>query len=217
MHPTRCLERIARKAHCAMLDDHAIRGLLLRTAARDEGSAEAFRRLYEASAPMLLGVALRIVGRRELAEEVLHDAFTRIWRGAHSFDPLATQPVAWMAAIVRHRAIDVRASHDVSRVDSYHAGPLDADPDASLERLVDWGPGTDDIVEQRRAARWLRECLGRLAAFERQARVHAYEHGLPHGALAAHLEKPLGTVKSWVRRGMTNLRACLDACLGEAR
>jgi RNA polymerase sigma-70 factor (ECF subfamily) len=199
-----------------MLDDHAIRGLLLRAAARDEGSADAFRRLYEASAPMLLGVALRIVGRRELAEEVLHDAFTRIWRAAQGFDPLATQPVAWMAAIVRNRAIDVRASHDVARVDSYHAAPIDADPDGSLERLVDWGPGTDDIVERRRAARWLRECLGRLAAFERQALVLAYEHGLSHGELSAHLQKPLGTVKSWVRRGMANLRACVEACLGEA-
>jgi len=200
-----------------MLDDHAIRGLLLRVAALDEGAAEAFQRLYEASAPMLLGVALRIVGRRELAEEVLHDAFTRIWRSAQSFDPLATQPVAWLAAIVRNRAIDVRASHDVSRVDSYHAGPIDTDPDGSLERLVDWGPGADEGLERHRAARWLRECLGRLAAFERQSLVLAYEHGLSHGELAAHLQKPLGSVKSWLRRGMANLRACVEACQGEAR
>ena len=75
-----------------MLDDQAIRGLLLRAAARDESSGEAFRRLYEASAPMLLGVALRIVRRRELAEEVLHDAFARIWDMARSFDPLAARP-----------------------------------------------------------------------------------------------------------------------------
>src|SRR5512134_3592123 len=101
-----------------MLDDQAIRGLLLRAAARDDVSGDAFRRLYEATAPMLLGIALRIVRRRELAEEVLHDAFARIWHAAHSFDPLAARPLAWMAAIVRNRALDVRASHDVSRVDS---------------------------------------------------------------------------------------------------
>lgn len=200
-----------------MLDDHAIRGLLLRAAARDEGSAAAFRRLYEASAPMLLGVALRIVGRRELAEEVLHDAYARIWRAAEGFDPFAAQPVAWMAAIVRHRAIDVRASHDVSRVDSYHAAPLDADPDGSLERLVDWSPGADEGVERSRAARWLRECLGRLSAPERQSLVLAYQHGLSHGELATHLRRPLGSVKSWLRRGMANLRACVEACMGGAR
>jgi RNA polymerase sigma-70 factor (ECF subfamily) len=200
-----------------MLDDHAIRGLLLRAAARDEHSADAFRRLYEASAPMLLGVAQRIVRRRELAEEVLHDAFARIWNSAQGFDPLATQPVAWMAAIVRNRAIDVRASHDVSRVNSYHDAPLDTDPDGSLDRLADWGPGVDEGLEQRRAARWLRECLGRLAAFERQSLVLAYQHGLSHGELAAHLRKPLGTVKTWLRRGMASLRACVESRLGGAR
>lgn len=199
-----------------MLDDHAIRGLLLRAAARDEGSADAFRRLYESSSPMLLGVALRIVGRRELAEEVLHDAFVRIWHAAAGFDPMAARPLAWMAAIVRNRAIDVRASHDVSRVESYHDAPLDADPDGSLERLVDPTPGADEGVERNRAARWLRECLGRLPAFERQSLVLAYEHGLSHGELATHLRKPLGTVKAWVRRGMAALRTCVEGRLGEA-
>jgi RNA polymerase sigma-70 factor (ECF subfamily) len=199
-----------------MLDDHAIRGMLLRAAARDEGSAEAFRRLYEASAPMLLGVALRIVGRRELAEEVLHDAFARVWHSAQSFDPLAARPLAWLAANVRNRALDVRASHDVSRVDSYHDAPLDGDPDGSLERLVEAVPGADEGLERRGAARWLRECLGRLPAFERQTLVLAYQHGLSHGELAAHLQKPLGTVKAWVRRGMASLRACVEARLGEA-
>lgn len=199
-----------------MLDDHAIRGLLLRAAARDEGSTDAFRRLYEASAPMLLGVALRIVGRRELAEEVLHDAFVRIWHAAAGFDPLAARPLAWMAAIVRNRAIDVRASHDVSRVESYHDAPLDADPDGSLERLVDPAPGADEGAERNRAARWLRECLGRLPAFERQSLVLAYEHGLSHSELATHLRKPLGTVKAWVRRGMAALRTCVEGHLEEA-
>ena len=122
-----------------MLDDQAIKALLLRTAARDDGAADAFRRLYELCAPLLLGVAQRIVGRRELAEEVLHDAFAKIWRSVDTFDPLAAQPVAWMAAIVRNRAIDVRSSHDVARVDSYHA-TLDDDPDGSLDRLFDWSP-----------------------------------------------------------------------------
>lgn len=200
-----------------MLDDQAIKGLLLRTAARDEGSAEAFRRLYQICAPMLLGVAQRIVGRRELAEEVLHDGLVKIWRAAETFDPLVAQPVAWMAAIVRNRAIDVRSRHDVSRVDSYHAS-LDEDPDGTLDRLFDWSPGPDDSEDWRRASQWLRDCLSRLTAVERQSLVLAYEHGLSHRELAMHLKKPLGTVKSWVRRGMNSLRACLAACMsGEAR
>jgi len=200
-----------------MLDDQAVKGLLLRTAARDEGSAEAFRRLYQICAPILLGVAQRIVGRRELAEEVLHDGFAKIGRAADTFDPLRAQPVAWMAAIVRNRAIDVRSSHDVSRMDSYHA-TVDDDPDGTLDRLFDWSPGADDEEDRRRASRWLRDCLSRLTAVERQSLVLAYEHGLSHGELASHLQKPLGTVKSWVRRGMKSLRACVEACMsGEAR
>ena len=202
-----------------MLDDQAIKALLLRTAARDDGAADAFRRLYELCAPALLGIALRIVGRRELAEEVLHDAFAKIWRSVDTFDPLAARPVAWMAAIVRNRAIDVRSSHDVARVDSYHAA-LDDDPEGSLDRLFDWSPPTDDHEDRRRAAQWLRDCLSRLAAVERQSLVLAYQHGLSHSELAAHLKKPLGTVKSWVRRGMSSLRVCVESCMsgqGQAR
>jgi len=199
-----------------MLDDKEVRRLLLRTAAKDEGSAEAFERLYRTCAPLLLGVAQRILGRRELAEEVLHDGFGAIWRAAESFDALAAQPVAWMVAIVRNRAIDVRASHDVSRVDSYHDA-LDDDPEGTLDRLFDWSPDAGESEDRRRASKWLRDCLAGLKAVERQALVLAFEHGLSHGDLAAHLRKPLGTVKTWVRRGMENLRECVEACMGAAR
>ena len=178
-----------------MLDDQDIKRLLLRTAARDEDSADSFERLYKACAPLLLGVAQRVLGRRELAEEVLHDGFAAIWRGAESFDPLAIRPMAWMVAIVRNRAIDVRASHDVSRVDSYHDA-LDDDPDGALDRLFDWSPGADEGEDARRAAKWLRDCLAGLKAVERQALVLAYEHGLSHGDLAVHLRKPDGNTEA---------------------
>ena len=199
-----------------MLDNHEIKQLLLRTAARDEGSAEAFERLYKSAAPLLLGVAQRILGRRELAEEALHDSFARIWRMAEGFDPFATQPVAWMVAIVRNRAIDIQASHDVSRVDSYHDA-VDDDPEGALDRLFDWNPGGEEDEDRRRAAEWVRGCLAKLQAPERQSLVLAYEHGLSHGDLAAHLQKPLGTVKTWLRRGMDNLRQCVEALTGAAR
>ena len=205
-----------------MLDDREIKRLLLRVAARDEGSADAFERLYKACAPLLLGIAQRIVRRRELAEEVLHDGLGTIWRVAETFDPLATQPVAWMVAIVRNRAIDVLSTAQVSRVDSYHDAP-DDDPEGALDRLFEWGPApdeaenTEDTEDRRRAVQRLRKCLAELKAAERQALVLAYERGLSHGDLASHLRAPLGTVKTWVRRGMENLRACIEACTGTAR
>jgi len=177
-----------------MLDDGQIRILLLRMGARDAGSAEAFERLYRLCAPLLMGIAMRIVRRSEVAEEMLHDSFTRIWQSAATFDPLATRPVAWMVAIVRNRALDTAASHDVARVDAYEEESLDA--------FFDWSQGA--------GTRSLRDCLARLEAAERQALVLAYQHGLSHSELAAQLQKPLGTVKSWVRRGMANLRDCME-------
>ncbi len=185
-----------------MLDDQEVKGLLLRSAARSPGSAEAFERLYRLCAPLLMGVAQRIVRRTELAEEVLHDAFAAIWRRAETFDAFAKQPVAWMVAIVRNRALDTVASHDVSRVDSYD--------ETALDELFDWTETADEAEDRRRTHRSLRDCLGRLQAAERQALVLAYQHGLSHSELAARLQAPLGTVKSWVRRGMANLRTCVE-------
>lgn len=198
-----------------MLDHITTCQLLLTVAARQAGSAEAFERLYREYAPLLLGVARRIVRRRELAEEVLHDAFEKIWRSAKSFDSLGA-PVGWMTTIVRNRALDLIESHDVARVTSYH-DTIDEDPDGALDRLFDWDAPVEEGVDQQRIARWLRVCLGELDAVERQTLVLAYEHGLSHRELASHLRKPLGTIKTWIRRGMTNLRDCVESCLGGGR
>ena len=79
-----------------------------------------------------------------------------------------------------------------------------------LDTLFDWSEGADEAEDRRRSTRWLRDCLARLQAAERQALVLAYQHGLSHSELAAQMQKPLGTVKSWVRRGMANLRHCME-------
>lgn len=199
-----------------MLDDQEIKRLLLRAAARDDGAADAFGRLYKLTASLILGVAQRVVGRRELAEEVLHDTFVKIWNAAGSFDPLANQPVAWMVAIARNRALDLVASADHARVDAASDLARDDDADDVLDRCFDWtdgAAGPDEAEDQRRARVFLRRCLGELPAGERQLLVLSYHHGMSHGDLAAHLAKPLGTVKTWMRRGMENLRACVEHCL----
>lgn len=188
------------------LDDAEIRRLLIRTAARD---AEAFERLYRLTLPLLLGVAQRVLGRRELAQEAVHDAFVKVWHAAGSFDPLAERATAWLVAVVRHRAIDLAASAEASRVDA--AGD---DIDAIVDRAYAWDPRPDDVLDSGRGRRWLRLCLDELQPGERQAIVLAYHHGLSHGELAAHLSRPLGTVKSWIRRGLESLRACVERHAG---
>lgn len=198
-----------------MLDEADLKRLLLTVAAHGDDAAAAFERLYRSAAPVLLGIARRIVRRREVADEVLHDAFMRVWRGASGFDPHGTA-VGWLTTIVRNRAIDLMASHDVARVESYDEA-LDRNPEGSLDRLFDWAAdGEDERVDASRSRAFLRRCLGELQATERQSLVLAYEHGLSHADLAAHLGKPLGTVKTWVRRGMDNLRKCVEHCMGVA-
>jgi RNA polymerase sigma-70 factor, ECF subfamily len=192
-----------------MLDDRDVRRLLLSTISRDAG---AFEELYRKTAPLLLAVALRIVGRRELAEEVLHDGFLKIWHSARSFDPTAEHPVAWMVAIIRNRAIDLVSSADLAR-----AVPLGEDADGALTQLLDPASSAEQLLEGGQRARSLRDCLAELEAPERQALVLAYHHGLSHADLARHLNRPLGTVKSWVRRALQNLRACVESGFGEAR
>jgi RNA polymerase sigma-70 factor (ECF subfamily) len=199
-----------------MLDESLIHGLLLRVALRDDGAAAAFERLYRLCAPLLLGVARRIVARKEVAEEVLHDSFARIWTNAGSYDPLAGRPMAWLVAIVRNRAIDTLMRHDVARVASFTDQGIE-DADEALDRLFDWSESGEAAEDRRRALGWLRECLGRLQGAERQSLVLAYVQGLSHGELAQHLHKPLGTVKSWVRRGMANLRECVESCMRASR
>jgi RNA polymerase sigma-70 factor (ECF subfamily) len=191
-----------------MRSDAEIKRLLLATAARG-GRPRPSRALYKACAP-LLSASRSASCAGAVAEEVLHDGFSRIWAAAGRFDPLAEQPVAWMAAIVRNRALDLMASHDVSRVDSYPE-------EDELDRLFDWSPAAEDSVDAGRASRWLRDCLGELRPQERQALVLAYDRGMSHRDLAAHLAQPLGTVKTWVRRGLANLRACVEECMGASR
>lgn len=192
-----------------MLDDKEIKRLLLRVADRD---VEAFERLYQLTAPLMLGIASRIVMRRELAEEVLHDTFIKIWNSAAAgFDPMAERPVAWMTTMVRNRAIDLVSSADVSRMQDF-------DPDINLEEFLDqffeWSPGADKTLSDQQDVHSLRACLEELKPAERQALALSYMHGLSHGELAERLARPLGTVKAWVRRGLESLRVCVESCMG---
>jgi RNA polymerase sigma-70 factor, ECF subfamily len=199
-----------------MLDDLEIKRLILRTAAQD---ADAFSLLYQRTSPVLMSVALRITRRREMAEEVLHDAFVKVWNQAKSFDPLALQPVAWLSAIVRNRALDLVSSAEATRVESFDASDDDDGSGNALDRLIDWSDASDsgEALDQSRTTHHLRDCIAELKPGERQAIALAYHHGMSHSELATHLEKPIGTVKSWVRRGLEALRMCMDTCAGLSR
>jgi len=145
-----------------------------------------------------MAVALRITRRRELAEEVLHDAFVQIWRKAATFDAALGSARGWIYTVVRHRALNaVRSS---ARIVAADEGALVALADAQ----AGWRAGEREID-----AGALAECLGRLDDQKRTCVMLAFVDGYTHEELAQHLDAPLGTVKSWIRRALLALRECL--------
>jgi RNA polymerase sigma-70 factor (ECF subfamily) len=164
------------------------------------GDRAAFRRLYDAVSPRLFALALRMLRRREQAEEVLQEAFMTVWRQAGDYRPDRGSPMAWLATIVRNRCLDVL------RRDPGHVS-LDQEPDHGERADPAADPARD--LDRLRRDDLLRRCLAALVEVQRQAVFMAFFDGLTHEQLAARLSAPLGTVKSWVRRGLGRIRECL--------
>ena len=171
-------------------------GLLERTALGDRA---AFAELYRATSSKLFAVSLRIVRERPLAEEALQDSFVNIWNHASDYARAKSAPATWMTAIVRNRSLDiVRRTREAPDVD-----------DELAANLVDETASPVREAEARAQAHSLRNCLEELDAEQRQTIALAFFHGLTHSELAGHLRRPLGTVKTHIRRGLLKLKDCL--------
>jgi len=164
------------------------------------GDRTAFHRLYDATSPHLFAIALRIVRRRDRAEEILQEAFVNIWRGAGDWTPERGSARTWVSSIVHHRAIDAmrREGRLVQLDDEAHGETIDEAPDAF------------DLASAGEEAKRLAGCLATLDEKPRRAIQLAYWRGLSHEELAAEMGAPMGTVKSWIRRGLQRLKACLE-------
>jgi RNA polymerase sigma-70 factor, ECF subfamily len=164
------------------------------------GDRAAFGDLYAATRAKLFGVSLRIVRERPIAEEVLQDSFVSIWNHAGDYARAKSAPSTWMTAIVRNRSLDVlRRTREEPDVD-----------EMLTANLVDESAAPERDAQARGEAHSLESCLGELEAGERQSIALAFYHGLSHSELAGHLRKPLGTVKTHIRRGLAKLRDCLQ-------
>jgi len=150
----------------------------------------------------LYGVAIRILRRNDWAEEVLQESFVNIWNHIVEYSAARSAPMTWMTAIVRNRCLDWLRKPNLERGDE--------DYDLLVEALPDSAPGPEVALGTSRDAVALAECLKQLSGDQRQAIALAYTHGLSHAELATHLKQPLGTVKTWIRRGLERLRSCLD-------
>lgn len=169
-----------------------------------QGDRRAFKALYEATAPKLLGIALRIRRDRAGAEEIVQDVFLRVWRKAGSYSPEAGSPLAWLATITRYRAIDVVRNLGTEPV-TYAQAPKDDEGSDWLDNLAVAAPGADPAE-----ARALRQCLERVDPTTRDCVVLAYCEGYSREELAERFDANVNTIKTWLRRGLLGLRQCLD-------
>ncbi len=173
--------------------------LLARCALRDQ---RAFTTLYQFSSAKLFAVAVRITRRRDWAEEVLQEAFVNIWNHAAGYNSTKSAPMTWMTAIVRNRALDwLRRPREVE-IDEEHEELMASVPDES--------PGPEELLRQSLDAGALAECMKGLTEEQQRSITLAFFYGLSHGELAVQMRKPLGTVKTWIRRGLDRLKGCLD-------
>ncbi len=163
------------------------------------GDRSGLRQVYDLTASKLFGICLRISGNREAAEDILQDVYVKVWRRAAAFDERLASPISWLAMIARNAAIDWR------RTQHRH----DAAGEEALYSVADDAPLADALMQQDEVRRRLLSCLDGIDINQSDAIRQTFLGGLTYHELAERMGTPLGTIKSWIRRGMQDLKACL--------
>lgn len=179
-----------------MLDREAIEELIARCA---QGDRAAFDALYLATCAKLMGVALRVLEDPALAEDAVQDAYIKIWHNADRYAANGLSPMTWLITIARNTAIDRRRAR--------RGGEEPVESHA--ETLAETGPTPEQATLAAAEARRVAACLGELPELRAQAIRHVYLHGDSYAETAARFGIPLNTVRTWLRRGLQALRACL--------
>ena len=165
------------------------------------GERDALRQLYDATSAKLFGVCLRILSDREESEDVLQDVYVTIWRRADRFDSGRASVMTWVSTIARNRAIDrLRARGPLA-----YAGPVD-----ELE-IADDADSAETLLSAADDRNRLHHCLSELDDRTEKVIRTAFFEGITYEALAHRMDAPLGTVKSWIRRGLAKLKGCLQS------
>jgi RNA polymerase sigma-70 factor, ECF subfamily len=185
-------------------DESRLQELMSRVALQDR---VALRQLYDATAGRLLAVVMRLLDDRGAAEDVVQDTFVTVWQRAAQFPALRTSPLAWLTTIARHRAIDLLRRRRPETPLAW----TDADGEERQHDIAADDAAPPEHLQQRQDDARLASCIGHLAVEPRRALLLAYYEGLTHEQLAKRLSRPLGTVKTWVRRSLLQLKTCLEA------
>jgi RNA polymerase sigma factor (sigma-70 family) len=182
--------------------DYLLMALLDRIASGDQAALKA---LYEATSRKLYAVAMRVVSNTDHAEDVLQEAYLQVWRNAKDYRATLSPPMAWLGLIVRSRGLDLLRRHKAEK--SLSAQPLDEILEETLSNNEASPMDVRDASEQAWA---LHECLRKIESKQREVLTLAYFKDLSQSELASQLKLPLGTVKSWMRRSIEQLRTCMN-------
>ncbi|MEE9352433.1 MAG: sigma-70 family RNA polymerase sigma factor [Thiotrichaceae bacterium] len=175
--------------------------LLIRCASphRDQN---AFKQLYESTSPRLYSLALGLLKNKGLAEEILQESFFKIWSSADSYHQSKGRAITWMATVTRNKALDKLRSLKVrpQETETVYEGIEFAAADLEPDNLTTVDQGLKQLMD----------CLDDLQTEQKECILMSYYHGYTHQELAVKMDKPLGTVKAWIRRGLEKIRVCLE-------
>ena len=167
-----------------------------------DGDAQALEQIYDATRVKLFGICLRILGDRKEAADALQDVYINLWQRADRYDPTRASPISWLATFARNRAIDRL------RTGKVRGGAV---PVEEAAPLPDEAPLADALLVDAERTAQIHECLGKLDERTRTHISSAFFDGFTYAELAERADVPLGTMKSWIRRGLKRLRTCLEA------
>jgi RNA polymerase sigma-70 factor, ECF subfamily len=160
------------------------------------GDRTALRSLYSFAGPKLFAICLKMMKNRAEAEDVFQDAFVKIWERSWQYDATKGEALAWLATVTRNTALD--------RLRAPRRQHVSIDDDVTAE--IDKAMSVDMVIPSGD----LNRCLTDLRQEYRDAVVLAFVNGYTHEELAQKLGKPLGTIKSWVSRGLKQLKECME-------
>lgn len=180
------------------LSHETCRDLLLRCATQDQ---QAFQQLYQTCSPTLYSVVLRIVKQKELADDILQEAFLKIWRSAKLFHPEKGKAITWMITVTRNKALD--------KLRALKSRPQETQTNYEGLEFATIAMQPDDNTQLNEEVSSLMHCLRTMKAEQRECIVLAYYYGYTHTELATKLNQPLGTVKTWISRGQRKIHQAL--------
>ncbi|MFX1673985.1 sigma-70 family RNA polymerase sigma factor [Paraburkholderia sp. A2WS-5] len=164
-----------------------------------EGDQQAFTDFYKLTSSRVFAIVVRMIHDRGEAEDVLQNVYTNVWRRADTFDPERGSAMTWLVTLARNATIDRMRQHREATLDEEQAA-----------EIADDAPRPEDVAQFTEERRRLERCLGALEPTQRSAVREAFFSGSTYSELAQRLHVPLGTMKSWIRRSLIQLKLCLE-------